>query len=128
MRRPGAAPVRGPVRLLTASSGPRCWAPLKEEGLLLCRSERERLERARTGAIRSRLSSAVDGRSRPALHVRADFLRGRGRHRSARWGRGADFLPPQTCRGTSGGSGSPIVRLRSPRPCNAPRRMWIAVM
>ncbi|KAJ1099871.1 hypothetical protein NDU88_004965 [Pleurodeles waltl] len=38
MRRPGAAPVRGPVRLLTASSGPRCWAPLKEEGLLHCRS------------------------------------------------------------------------------------------
>ncbi|KAJ1093865.1 hypothetical protein NDU88_006954 [Pleurodeles waltl] len=41
MRRPGAAPVPGPVRLLTASSGPRCWAPPKEEGLLPCRSDQK---------------------------------------------------------------------------------------
>ncbi|KAJ1198075.1 hypothetical protein NDU88_001919 [Pleurodeles waltl] len=48
MRRPGAAPVRGPVRLLTASSGPRCWTPPKEEGLLPCRSV---LARCRTACF-----------------------------------------------------------------------------
>ncbi|KAJ1082584.1 hypothetical protein NDU88_002749 [Pleurodeles waltl] len=77
---------------------------------------RERFKRARTGVTPSRLNSATIGRSRPALPPQASFLRGRGRHRHARRGRGADFLPPQSCRGSNVGSGSPITRLRSPRP------------
>ncbi|KAJ1172247.1 hypothetical protein NDU88_004095 [Pleurodeles waltl] len=33
--RPGAAPLRGPMRLLSASSGVQRWSPPKEEGLSL---------------------------------------------------------------------------------------------
>ncbi|KAJ1172622.1 hypothetical protein NDU88_004466 [Pleurodeles waltl] len=78
---------------------------------------RKRSERVRTGVIRSGLSRAVNGRTRPVLHTLGNLLRDRGRHRRARWGRGADFLPLQFCRGSSDGSGLPIMRLRSPSPC-----------
>ncbi|KAJ1156788.1 hypothetical protein NDU88_009505 [Pleurodeles waltl] len=77
----------------------------------------ERSERACTGVIRSGVSKAVNGRSRPVLHTLGNLLRDRSRHRRARWGRGADLLPLQFCRGSSDGYGSPIMRLRSPRPC-----------
>ncbi|KAJ1185890.1 hypothetical protein NDU88_002676 [Pleurodeles waltl] len=78
---------------------------------------RERSKRACTGVIHSGLSRAVSGRSRPLLHTLGNLLRDHGRHRRARWGRGADYLSLQFCRGSSDGSGSLIMRLRSPRPC-----------